>query len=525
MAHSAHKLPPLIVRIPSPLCLKGHLHILERLRTNFRVCLQHVHSPLQGFLGPVLKTPSLKILIQAERTFRSHRDWLSSIETPSESGIHCDELEDSEEAPVVDLTANPQAHTSKATTCFARFNGFWNCFDHVDPRPLFALELHCLSAARQSEPAHFFEVRADRTSPLRSLERSIEVLPFLFSTALQKVQLHSPLSSKAQPDQTRRRLPGTLRMIARLIASWIRERRERDQATWQLIATDGSLLDAIAERRTSSFIARPIANPPNTALADPFFTLYQGAPLLLVESIPNGSHGQISSVVLQKHGEAPRITQELRQSHHASFPFAFVHNQELYLLPEESASKRAALYTFAKDGDRWIHLRDLLSDFPAVDSVLLQHQGRWWLFSTYGGDGMQEANLCLFSSADLLGPYEKCACSPVRIGLGGARNGGAPFTIKDATFRPSQDCRPRYGDRLIIHRIAVLEQSHYDEEPWCELVLKDAGNPDINYPCHTICAYEDQVLLDAKLPSSIGDLRLELSPIETHGPIGNRARI
>jgi hypothetical protein len=105
----------------------------------------------------------------------------------------------------------------------------------------------------------------------------------------------------------------------------------------------------------------------------------------------------------------------------------------------------------------------LLSDFAAVDSTIVNFDGRWWLFCTCAENGRNDS-LYLWHSETLTGPWEAHTRNPVKIDIRSARPGGTPFVYNGELYRPSQDCSLTYGGRVSLNRVTKLTTTSFEEQ-------------------------------------------------------------
>ena len=134
---------------------------------------------------------------------------------------------------------------------------------------------------------------------------------------------------------------------------------------------------------------------------------------------------------------------------HLSFPFLFTHNGETYLMPESSAARRLIIYKFSDAKHVWEEFVTPLPNTAATDSILFEHEGRFWIAYTDVDLGRFD-NLNLCYAPTLAGPWTRHMSNPVkRDDLYTARSGGTPFRMGGILFRPAQDCSKTYGGSIL----------------------------------------------------------------------------
>jgi hypothetical protein len=199
-------------------------------------------------------------------------------------------------------------------------------------------------------------------------------------------------------------------------------------------------------------------------LADPFVLAAGGHAWLLTESLDRKSrNGYISCTEILPDWQTRERTTVLRSATHLSYPYAFAHRGEWYVVPESAAENRVSLYKIVDMPHGWERVATLLDGVPACDSTIFQYGGRWWLFCTLRS---RDANLNLFAyhAEHLFGPWCEHAANPIKTDIGSARPAGAPFTFKGQLYRPAQDSSIAYGDRIVICRIVTLSPTEFAEE-------------------------------------------------------------
>ncbi len=191
--------------------------------------------------------------------------------------------------------------------------------------------------------------------------------------------------------------------------------------------------------------------------ADPFLYAATGELYLFFEVQRAGQVGRIEAYRTSDLKSFEHLGIVLQEPHHLSYPFVFGHEGEHYLLPETRSVGEVSLYRFANFPFNPRKVRVLLRG-AYVDSSLVHHDGRWFLF-TSSARGME-----IFHSDDILrGKMLPHAANPISTDPRYLRNGGAPIRIGDSLFRPAQDCADEYGRNLHIFRIVRLTDSVYEE--------------------------------------------------------------
>lgn len=155
---------------------------------------------------------------------------------------------------------------------------------------------------------------------------------------------------------------------------------------------------------------------------------------------------------------------------HVSFPFVFEHLGRRFMIPETSQRRTVDLYECEVWPQRWRFFRRLLLDVDAADTMAVQHDGRWWLF-TSAARGQRGRGLEIYSCADItLDPLEPHPVNAQRHDAGApcgtGRNAGliAPGPGGDLR-RFVQSSADYYGQGGAFRRITRLTRTEFEEEP------------------------------------------------------------
>ncbi len=188
---------------------------------------------------------------------------------------------------------------------------------------------------------------------------------------------------------------------------------------------------------------------------------------------------------------------------HLSFPFPCSVAGALWLIPESSARRTLDLYECERFPDRWRLRRRLFADLDAADSALLQHGGRWWLFtSVRGRPGDPGRALALFHTDDpLAGTWIPHPVNASRLYAdaphGTGRCAGALFTdAAGRLVRPMHASTHCYGEGVRLRHVVTLTPEHFEETDYsgdhpAQRVLA------VRSPHHLVCA-DDLVVWDER---------------------------
>lgn len=158
----------------------------------------------------------------------------------------------------------------------------------------------------------------------------------------------------------------------------------------------------------------------------------------------------------------------LETNFHLSFPFVFKYQNEIFLLPESSASQKLTLYKCKSFPNHWIPEKDLQGFYGKfVDSSILLNNNIYYLFTTkvqVNDYGISEYQLLLFFTKEITLDWIEHPKSPISTDKNNARCAGNIFSLKNKLYRPAQDCTSRYGGNFSIYEITTLSEIDYQEK-------------------------------------------------------------
>ncbi|MBI3494034.1 MAG: hypothetical protein HY047_19990, partial [Acidobacteria bacterium] len=263
--------------------------------------------------------------------------------------------------------------------------------------------------------------------------------------------------------------------------------------------------------------------PADRFFADPFLLDVQGDEVrLLVEDYRYSSRAKgVSELRMRMDGTLldHRVLPGLPL--HASYPFLLRDKGALFCLPETHRARRVSAFVRDQASGSWKAHRDVMSGFPFVDSTLLEHDGKWWLFCTKQGDEDQ-SDLYVFHADAWIGPWAPHVLNPVKSDTRSSRPAGACFRIGGAIYRPAQNCARRYGAGITINRLVYLSPNRFHEEP----VLSLAPPPGIAWPdgVHTINSLGGVTVIDGlRVERRWGPAAWARPRYKSHGPTDHAA--
>jgi hypothetical protein len=181
---------------------------------------------------------------------------------------------------------------------------------------------------------------------------------------------------------------------------------------------------------------------------------------------------------------------------HMSFPFLFEHDGRILCIPETCRTREVALYAAEHFPDRWTRIATLLTDMEIADATVFQHGDRWWLAGAEVRPKSPSADLFLWHSESIEGPWQAHGNNPVKTDVRSARPAGTPFVVDGVLYRPTMDCSETYGGRVHINRVHTLTPTAFREEvvATVEADLHGAYSKGL----HTLSAAGELTLIDGK---------------------------
>lgn len=219
-------------------------------------------------------------------------------------------------------------------------------------------------------------------------------------------------------------------------------------------------------------------------LADPFSINYNGKDIILAEEY--SYREQKGRIINTESGETFAASQ-----HHSSFPYPINFEGRQYILPESSESHHCSLYE-VNSAESSI----LLVHEPLIDPVLIQHNGRWWLFAHHLHH-QNNAALFIYYNDDVNGKFKPHALNPVKTDIRNSRSAGPIMTIEGKLLRPAQDSSKTYGGAIVVNEITELTPDSYTEHEFKR--IEPDRTWDYNKGIHTVSPLGPQrTLIDAK---------------------------
>jgi hypothetical protein len=313
---------------------------------------------------------------------------------------------------------------------------------------------------------------ADKYSFLRNFGVASEKKSTLLQRYLAAIQCQGQLPASAIPVISAVPVPGNLdtaRLIFRMLGRMLQEQwtRRLRREYWFIGYRKVQSLESRTVGDGDFTLLRP---PTGHSYADPFVIDKDGRTYIFFEDYcRTPKKGVIAFVVINSDGTCSLPEVALEEEYHLSYPCLLQFDGEIYLLPETKNQRTIQLYRATEFPRRWELSHVLLDNVLAVDSTLLRHDGRFWLF-TCGLNSRDpwftaDSELFLFSASSLGGPWRAHPKNPIVADVRHCRSAGLIMRWGNQLIRPSQDCSTIYGSAVVFSQIEVLSENDYRETP------------------------------------------------------------
>ena len=188
--------------------------------------------------------------------------------------------------------------------------------------------------------------------------------------------------------------------------------------------------------------------------------------------------GCISFVELYRNNKVSKPKIALKENFHLSYPHVFEYEGCYYMIPESKENNSIRLYKAKEFPYKWDYVKTLISDIKAVDSTILFHGNKVWLFTNIENHGASTwEELYIFYSNDIFGDWEPHPLNPVISNVCSSRPAGNLYkNANGEIFRPNQDCSITYGYATNISQITKLNEQEYEETIIQNIHPKKLGN-------------------------------------------------
>ncbi len=256
--------------------------------------------------------------------------------------------------------------------------------------------------------------------------------------------------------------------VSRLLIAKISEKLGADYR-WKVAFLPGGWRGAALWRATV------IENKRGHYLADPFVKTRDGNHFCFVEDYDIASKRGKIAVYDLTDGRVAYLGVALQEEFHLSYPYLFEYQGEIFMCPETSAAREIRVYKCVEFPLRWKLESTLMKGISAVDSMLFERAGRWWMLTNIDPEGWGDHSLELHvysATTPLDAHWRPHPGNPFFIDAARTRNGGM-LRDGDRLFRVAQGQGfGMYGKRTTVNEIVELTDDRYVERPVCVILPK-----------------------------------------------------
>ena len=198
-------------------------------------------------------------------------------------------------------------------------------------------------------------------------------------------------------------------------------------------------------------------------IADPFLINHNKKTYCFYEILDNKSYKGVIGYSKSLDGlnwEYGKVC--LEEKWHLSYPYLVKDNENIYMIPESSKANSIILYKASDFPDKWQKICEL-AEGNYVDSSIIFHNGKWWLFTTK--DNYPNYNLDVFYADKIEGPWIEHKKNPIiKNNANITRSGGRVLNIGSRLIRHAQDCKESYGRLVRAFEVTKLTEDEYEEK-------------------------------------------------------------
>ena len=229
-------------------------------------------------------------------------------------------------------------------------------------------------------------------------------------------------------------------------------------------------------------------------IADPFiFKNKQGKINLLYEDFSIEKNGTIALKIIDNDFKTVFQKTILKTCYHLSYPFVFEEAGVTYIIPESHQNGKVAIFEYDFSNNSFANEK-ILIDLPLLDSTILKHDNKYWLFASLGDGINDNKQLHIYYADSLSGQYMPHKKNPVRNNLDATRPAGNFIEVDGEIYRPAQNCREYYGKSITINKIIKLTINEFEETQYFEITPDRKSN--FNAGLHTINILGDVIVID-----------------------------
>lgn len=202
--------------------------------------------------------------------------------------------------------------------------------------------------------------------------------------------------------------------------------------------------------------------------------------------------GKISRIKDFNFDTKQRVTGFKPNGIHFSYPYIFEEKSKFYCIPETADAGEVSLYQLNHNDYTKLRKKRILLKGPRfVDTSIIHHKGKYWLFTNI--DGQLNA-IYIYHSDTLEGEFKPHQLNPIEVSSKNCRSAGNLFVVAGELYRPTQNLDVRYGGSIMINKISELSEQCFKSEIDFELLPEEPYLEGM----HNISFGSDLIVVDGK---------------------------
>lgn len=258
--------------------------------------------------------------------------------------------------------------------------------------------------------------------------------------------------------------------------------------SWNVAFRKTSIGEIIKNKKTKFNI---IPNTYKYWAADPMIFKYNGIIYIFAELYDYKLRRGTIGFTYYDGNSFTKWKQIIVEDFHMSYPFIFVHKDNIYMIPETSEISKLILYKAVDFPEKWEKVKVIDNSVKWVDTTIYPYGEEFIGFTEEISEPKKDFMIKLNNN------FEIISKTVVSEGSSDFRCAGKCFEYNDFLFRVCQDCSKKYGGALIFRKY----KSILDEEIDSFKILPE----ELNYNkkilldgMHTYSAAEDMEIIDIK---------------------------
>jgi hypothetical protein len=197
--------------------------------------------------------------------------------------------------------------------------------------------------------------------------------------------------------------------------------------------------------------------------ADPFVIRYEDQLNCFYEEYHWATDCGVLKCIRLDQAERDSVTIHLEglEDCHLSYPYVFLHNGTVCLVPESSEKKEIALYRASRFPTEWQKVAVISKGENFVDSSLVYYNDMYWVIASVEG---REKLIYVFFSGSMESGWMPHLLNPIPVEKNGTRGAGRIFCHEGKLYRPTQVVDDEYGSGIQMNLIEMSVTS-FQQQP------------------------------------------------------------